>query len=131
MDTDSPNNYPTLGRPSPNPASPRLNLVIARRDELLHAANELGAIGIALCGSVARGEDSDKSDIDFYVTHFEGFEDRNHSNMKGWLRATQLVKEFRRILEPYHVDVRPLPGWCLGADHETSMRRDAIDLEKL
>jgi hypothetical protein len=54
----------------PNADSPRMSVVLLRREELLLIADRLGARGLAVCGSVvvalARG-----SDIDFYVCEFD------------------------------------------------------------
>jgi predicted nucleotidyltransferase len=112
---------------APNPDSPRLAAVIRNGEELLSIAEEAGAIDIALCGSVARGDDEDDkdppSDLDFYVPDFRDPESRDARQ-----RADRLVDEFRRVLAPFGVDVRPLPGWFLSSEHEATMKRDAIDL---
>jgi predicted nucleotidyltransferase len=101
--------------------------------ELLDVAKDLGARRVALCGSVARGEDGDCSDLDFYVREFEEPNARN-----ALRRADQLVKEFRRILVAYCVDVRfrgigdrGIRGWPLSPEHDASMNKDAIDLNEL
>lgn len=108
------------------PRSPRLAVVIREGRELIRVGAELGATRVALCGSVARGHDDDHSDIDFYVFDFrltESLDDR--------IRADRLVREYRRLLRPYEVDVRGIPGWLLDPPHEASMRRDSIDLSVL
>jgi predicted nucleotidyltransferase len=78
---------------------------------------------MALTGSVARGDDKDVSDIDFFV---DNFADPGGPDARD--RADRIVAEFRRILAPYGVDVRPLPGWPLGAEFEATMRHAAIPL---
>jgi predicted nucleotidyltransferase len=106
--------------------SPRLAAVKRHAAELMRIASELGASRVALCGSVARGEDHESSDIDFYVFDFrltDSFEDRE--------RADRLVAEYRRVLDPYRVDVRGIPGWLLSPNHEATMRSDAIELGSL
>ncbi len=111
---------------TPNPNSPRLAAVIRNGEQLLRIADDFGANNIRLCGSVARGEDLDEdppSDIDFYVPDFRDPEARDARQ-----RADRLVDEFRRVLAPFGVDVRPLPGWDLSPKHEVTMNRDAIDL---
>lgn len=104
--------------------SPRRLLVATHAAELSAIAATLGAKGVCLCGSVARGDDSEGSDIDFYVREFRDGSD-------GRRRADHLVKEFRDRCRPYEVDVRPLPGWLLDAGHEAAMQRDAVPLEDL
>lgn len=105
------------------PPSPRLLWVARHAAELTAIAADLGASGVCLCGSVARGDDTEGSDIDFYVREFrEGSDGRD--------RADQLVNEFRDRC-PFEVDVRPLPGWLLDAEHEATMQRDAVPLEAL
>jgi predicted nucleotidyltransferase len=88
---------------------------------LIRVAASCGATSVALTGSVARGEDKDGSDLDFFVYDFADPESPDAGK-----RANRLVKEFRRILAPYRVDVRPLPGWPLGPEFEQKMRADAI-----
>jgi hypothetical protein len=86
----------------------------------------LGAWRISLCGSVARGTDTENSDIDFYVWEFDEVSlELEHSD--GRRRARILVDEFR-AMSPYNVDVLGIPGWLLGPCHEASMQRDSIDL---
>src|SRR5947207_2413666 len=51
-------------------ASPRMTLVQRKAAELVALAAGYGATRVSLCGSVARGEDVDGSDIDFYVNEF-------------------------------------------------------------
>jgi len=115
---------------APNPDSPRLAAVIRNGEELLRLAEEAGANGIALCGSVVRGEDQDDrepvSDIDFFVPDF-----RDPDLWEGRMRAEHLVKEFRRVLQPFRVDILRIPGWFLGPAHEEAARRDAVDLRDL
>lgn len=103
--------------------SPRRALILRHRQELLAIAERFGAGRLAVCGSVARDEDKNGSDIDFYVwafTDWDGVDSRT--------RADALVREFRRVLAPFSVDVRGLPGWPLDPPFEASMKRDAIDL---
>ena len=106
--------------------SPRLAAVIEHGEELLAIAQRLGVRTIGLCGSVARGEDGDQSDLDFYVSEFDEPESGDARS-----RATQLVREFRRVLDPIKVDIRGIPGWLVDAEPEDSMRRDSIDLRQL
>jgi predicted nucleotidyltransferase len=117
----------------PNPKSLRLAAVLARGEELLAVAQELRADGIALCGSVARGIDTDlnprtgkPSDIDFYVRSF-----RDPTSTDARDRADLLVKRYRELLGPHRVDIRPLPGWLLDPPFEATMKRDAVDLRHL
>ncbi len=46
--------------------------VLGHRRQIVEAAHEHGAIGIRLFGSVARGEDTAESDLDFLVEMAEG-----------------------------------------------------------
>jgi predicted nucleotidyltransferase len=55
---------------SRRPASPRMTLVQRKAAELVALAARYGATRVSLCGSVARGEGVDGSDIDFYVNEF-------------------------------------------------------------
>jgi len=43
------------------------DLVKAKREEILRIASEHGAYNVRVFGSVARGEDDEKSDVDFLV----------------------------------------------------------------
>ena len=104
--------------------SPRLAWVIAHAAELIELAGGLGARRLCLCGSVARGDDADTSDIDFYVWEF----DTEMEGPSAWQRANQLVKAIRSLSSPYEADVRGIPGWFLDPPFEATMRRDAIDL---
>jgi predicted nucleotidyltransferase len=85
-----------------------------------------GATRVSLCGSVARGDDIEGSDIDFYINEF--LEPRSPDALE---RADKLVVAFRQVLAPFKVDVRGIPGWLLGPEHEASMKRDAVDLGTL
>ncbi|WP_395695590.1 nucleotidyltransferase family protein [Nocardioides sp.] len=106
--------------------SARLQAVKAHASELIEIARTCGASDVALCGSVARGEDRDDSDIDFLVGHFDG-DDGSVSRA----RADEMVKAFRECLHPFRVDLRPLPGWLLGPEHHAAMTKDAIPLASL
>jgi len=86
--------------------SPRWAAVVACARELIKTGIQRGTNHFALCGSVARCEDGDESDIDFYV--FE-FGDPDASDARA--RANQLVKDSGRILQPFGVDIRGIPGW--------------------
>jgi len=92
--------------------------------ELVAVASSFGAGGVCLCGSVARGDDHAGSDIDFFVLRFDA--DCEESRV----RADGLVAAYRALC-PWNVDVRPLPGWLLGAEQAASMRADAIPLATL
>jgi predicted nucleotidyltransferase len=104
--------------------SPRLAWVKAHVVKLTETAAKYGATRVCLCGSVARGEDTDKSDLDFFVMEF----DDHAPDVRG--RAEDLVREFR-ALSPYGVDVRGIPGWFLDPPFEATMRREAIELSRL
>lgn len=114
-------------RQEPNRESPRFQAVVAARPQLKRAAEDLGASGVSLTGSVARGQDLDESDIDFWLARFDGDE------MTATHRAAQLVKAFRTILAPYSVDVRGeyFPGWPVDEAKAATMQRNAIDIDKL
>lgn len=103
----------------------RKALVVEKAAELISIGARYGAHGICLCGSVARGQDSDArdSDFDFFVNEFE-----DPQGPDARTRADALVREFRAALAPYRVDVRPLPGWFLDPPFEASMREDLIAL---
>lgn len=107
-------------------ASPRRALVAEKCPELLAAADRYGARDVCLCGSVARGEDHERSDIDFLVLTFD-----DEDGPDARQRAKALVHAFLELLEPYRVDVRPLPGWPLDPPFAATMRRDAIPLESI
>jgi uncharacterized protein len=47
-------------------------LVQAKREDILRIASEYGAYDVRIFGSVARGEDDEKSDIDFLVNMEKG-----------------------------------------------------------
>ena len=47
-------------------------LVKEKRDDILRLASEYGAYDVRIFGSVARGEDDEKSDIDFLVNMEKG-----------------------------------------------------------
>jgi predicted nucleotidyltransferase len=53
-----------------------------RRDEILHIAAQHGAYNVRVFGSVARGDDDDRSDVDFLVDLEEG---RNLLDLGGLL----------------------------------------------
>jgi predicted nucleotidyltransferase len=109
----------------PSNASPRIQAVLARGYELLRVAKDFGALQVALCGSAARGDDHDRSDLDFYVHEFV---EPDATNARR--RANQLVDAFRRMLAPYSVYVRGIPGWPLDPEYEASMKTDTIDLHR-
>lgn len=109
--------------------SPRLAWVIAHATELIEIARRYGATGVCLCGSVARGDDHDGSDIDFFVKEFSA--ETGPGSHDARRRADSLVAAFRALAAPYAVDVRPLPGWLLGPDEEQTMRAEAIELAQV
>ena len=47
-------------------------LVQSKREDILRIATEYGAYNVRIFGSVARGEDDEKSDIDFLVNMEKG-----------------------------------------------------------
>jgi predicted nucleotidyltransferase len=104
--------------------SARMTWVRVHAAQLIQIAASFGATGVCLCGSVARGDDTDDSDLDFYVRSF----DDTLPDARG--RADGLVESFR-ALSPYRVDVRPLPGWRLDSPYEATMQRDSIELSLL
>lgn len=104
--------------------------VKANASELLAIAERSGAGRISLCGSVARGTDTESSDIDFYVWEFDEGVSGALEHSEARQRARSLVNEFR-VMSPYNVDVLGIPGWLLGPSQEASMQRDSIDLSSL
>jgi predicted nucleotidyltransferase len=117
--------------PIPGRGSPRLAWVKDNARELIAIAAALGACRLCLCGSVARGTDGPDSDIDFYIYEFQDDASRDTiEHLSERDRADELVKEFR-ARSPYKIDVRGLPGWLLDPPFEATMRRDAIELERL
>lgn len=78
---------------------------------------------IGLCGSVARGDVGDHSDLDFCVSEFVEPEARDANP-----RATQLAGEFRRVLDRIKVDIRGIPGWLIDPEPEESMQWGLVDL---
>jgi hypothetical protein len=110
----------------PNRDSVRLIAVVTNGPELLRIADVLEANRIALCGSVARGVDTNDSDIDFFVHDF-----LDPDSLGGAKRANRLVRTYRSVLKPFGVDILGIPGFLVGPEQETSMRRDSIDLRDL
>lgn len=110
--------------------SPRHAWVLAHAAELTELASRFGARRMCLCGSVARGTDTEDSDIDFYVWEFRDAEPGTLEHMEARRRADALVKAVRALC-PYRVDIRGIPGWPLDAPHEDTMRRDSIALSDL
>jgi hypothetical protein len=53
---------------------------------------------------------------------------REPEGPEGRERADGIVRAYRQLLLPFEVDVRGIPGWLLGPEHEARMKRDAIDL---
>lgn len=107
--------------------SPRLLWVKQHAAELIALGESYGAHRLSLCGSVARGEDSDDSDIDFYVHDFYPGEPGIIERTLAADRADELVKAIRTLC-PYAVDVRGIPGWPIDEAHETKMKQESIDL---
>lgn len=104
--------------------------VKAHATALLALATCHGATHICLCGSVARGTDTESSDIDFYVCGFDHGVSGTVEHTEARQTANNLVKAIRDLC-PYQVDVRGIPGWLLDPLFEASMRADSIDLSKL
>jgi predicted nucleotidyltransferase len=110
--------------------SPRMAWVKAHAGDLMEVAASVGAMHVCLCGSVARGEDSDDSDIDFYVWEFDEGASGPLPRIEARRRARDLVKAFR-ALSPYKIDVSGIPGWLLDPSWEATMRGDSIELSCL
>lgn len=110
--------------------SPRRAWVVAHAHELASLASSFGASRMCMCGSVARGTDTDASDIDFYIWEFDGHASGTVGRMEARQRADDLLKAIRAMC-PFDVDVRGLPGWPLDPEFEATMRRDSIALTEL
>jgi predicted nucleotidyltransferase len=70
--------------------------VKAHVSELMAIAERLGAGRVSLCGSVARGTDTESSDIDFYVWEFDEGASGTIEHSEARQRAQNLVNEFVR-----------------------------------
>ncbi|NYD70618.1 helix-turn-helix domain-containing protein [Herbiconiux flava] len=92
------------------------SLVRERREELEAALGALGATGIRVFGSVARGEATSESDVDLLVQLDEGVGLFNLARMRG---------EAERILG---VAVDVVPEDSLKADVRESVLADAVEL---
>ena len=57
------------------------DLISAKKDEILRVAESYGARNVRLFGSVARGEDSPQSDIDFLVSLDNGRSLLDHAGL--------------------------------------------------
>ena len=65
------------------------NLLKSRREEILSIAAKHGARNVRVFGSVARGEDDDKSDIDLLVEFDSGRSLLDHAGL--WLELQDLL----------------------------------------
>ena len=65
------------------------NLLKSRREEILSIAARHGARNVRIFGSVARGEDDDKSDIDLLVEFESGRSLLDHAGL--WLELQDLL----------------------------------------
>ncbi|AMM22134.1 hypothetical protein AX769_00280 [Frondihabitans sp. PAMC 28766] len=91
-------------------------LVDAHRDELVASLAELGARRPRLFGSVARGDDTETSDVDLLVDLPPG---------SGLLSLMRMQAEAERILG---VDVDVVPSDGLKPEVRASSDRDSIAL---
>lgn len=88
-------------RGGPHPSSPRIcrdDVLVTHRDAIVDAAERRHFFGIALVGSVARGESGTDSDVDFLVEC-----DPERSTLFG---LSGLVSDLRELLG-VEVDVVP------------------------
>jgi len=65
------------------------NLLKSRREEIISIAAKHGARNVRVFGSVARGEDDDKSDIDLLVEFESGRSLLDHAGL--WLELQDLL----------------------------------------
>ncbi len=79
-------------------SSPRAKLIREKRGEILRLARKYDAHDVRVFGSVARGDDDDKSDIDFLV-------DFDISDGVG--KMINLKEDLKKLLK-IHVDVAPV-----------------------
>lgn len=79
-------------------SSPRAKLIREKRGEILRLARKYDAHDVRVFGSVARGDDDEKSDIDFLVD----FDTRD-----GVFPIMKLIKELEKLLDQ-KVDVAPV-----------------------
>ena len=110
--------------------SARMAWVKRHARELIEVAATCGAQRVCLCGSVARGEDTFKSDIDLYVWEFEKDPPGATPERSARDRAEDLVPALRAVV-PYKLDVLGIPGWFLDPPFEESMQVDSIPLSTL
>ena len=80
-----------------NLSSPRAKLLREKRGEILKLVRRAGARDVRVFGSVARGDDDEKSDIDFLV---------EFDTTYGLFPIMQLKRELSELLET-SVDVAP------------------------
>ena len=72
------------------------DLLLERRDRILEIADRHGAFNVRVFGSVARGEETPESDIDFLI-------DYDIDRVSPWF-PVRLVRELEGLLD-YRVDV--------------------------
>lgn len=85
----------------PNAQSPRFQLVRSRANDLVAAAAEYAAHGLELCGSVARGTDDDRSDIDLFVLEL-----RSIPRFDIRTQTLSFERAIKSLLAPFSVDIR-------------------------
>jgi len=115
--------------PEPNSSSPRYQAILQNLPELLGAAKRAG-VELVLCGSVARGTDTDDktppSDIDFLCVSF-----LDGDAVDARRRTLDLEKSFRDALAPFRVDIIGTPIMFVDAPYRARMLRDSVPLEDL
>ena len=74
----------------------RYQLLQEKRENIIKIARKHGAFNILIFGSVARGEDSNDSDIDFLVEMEQG------RNLLDRSEERRVGKECRSRWSPYH-----------------------------
>jgi len=93
-----------------------MDMLIERRDEILAVAQKRGAYNVRVIGSVARGEDDERSDIDLLVDMEQG---------RSLLDLGGLLMDLRELLD-CSVDVATEDG--LKERIRDRVMRDAIPL---
>jgi hypothetical protein len=68
--------------------------------------------------------------LDFFVWEFDDGDGGPEGRLDVRQRANRLVDAYRK-LSPFNVDIRGIPGWLLGPEHEATMPRDSLALHSL